>query len=159
MIELREYEGRRYSMGSAIVWRVVGYDEQRKIYTLTIDGYPNFRESVTAKQFESDFIDITDGKEKLWEWERKQMEDDIKRDQRRKELLRHGLIEISEGVCLDTYLLDKYPNNGLMGVPITFLDKYNSEQFEIVGIDREIAGDRFYIDEERKYARILIRRK
>lgn len=27
---------------------------------------------------------------------------------------------------------------GLMGVPITFLDKYNPEQFEIVGISREV---------------------
>ena len=25
--------------------------------------------------------------------------------------------------------------NGIMGVPITFLDKYNTEQFEIVGMD------------------------
>ena len=24
--------------------------------------------------------------------------------------------------------------NGIMGVPITFLDKYNPEQFEIIGI-------------------------
>lgn len=31
--------------------------------------------------------------------------------------------------------------NGVMGVPITFLDKYNPEQFEIVGIAKRGAGD------------------
>ena len=34
--------------------------------------------------------------------------------------------------------------NGVMGVPITFLDKYNPEQFEIIGLlqssDEELAG-------------------
>ena len=28
-----------------------------------------------------------------------------------------------------------------MGVPITFLDKYNPEQFEIIGIAKRGAGD------------------
>ncbi|MDE5832314.1 MAG: adenine-specific methyltransferase EcoRI family protein [Desulfovibrio sp.] len=32
-----------------------------------------------------------------------------------------------------------YP--GVMGVPITFLDKYNPEQFEIVGMAKRGAGD------------------
>ena len=31
--------------------------------------------------------------------------------------------------------LSKRHCNGIMGVPITFLDKYNTEQFEIVGMD------------------------
>lgn len=31
--------------------------------------------------------------------------------------------------------------NGVMGVPITFLDKYNPEQFEIVGMAKRGAGD------------------
>lgn len=31
--------------------------------------------------------------------------------------------------------------NGVMGVPVTFLDKYNPEQFEIVGIAKRGAGD------------------
>lgn len=68
---------------------------------------------------------------------------------------------------------------GEMGVPITFLDKYNPEQFEIVGSSRtlgkkmsEIAekgsysqgGPRFYIKSsdgtyQRLYDRIVIRRK
>lgn len=53
---------------------------------------------------------------------------------------------------------------GVMGVPITFLDKYNPEQFEIVGLDRYVEdnpkyGHRFTIKSKETYARILIRRK
>mgnify|MGYP004436609741 FL=1 len=51
-----------------------------------------------------------------------------------------------------------------MGVPITFLDKYNPDQFEIVGIDRYVEdnphyGKRFTLRGKEMYARILIRRK
>ncbi len=55
--------------------------------------------------------------------------------------------------------------DGLMGVPITFLDKYNPDQFEIIGIDRplveEITGkvSRFKINGNEIYARIVIRNK
>lgn len=54
--------------------------------------------------------------------------------------------------------------DGVMGVPITFMDKYNPKQFEIVGIDRYVAdnpnyGHRFTISGKEIYARILIRRK
>jgi hypothetical protein len=31
--------------------------------------------------------------------------------------------------------------NGVMGVPITFLDKYNPEQFEIIGSNRGVDQD------------------
>ena len=54
---------------------------------------------------------------------------------------------------------------GTMGVPITFIDKYNPEQFEILGIDRvlveEITGkvSRFRIDGNEIYARIVIKNK
>lgn len=53
---------------------------------------------------------------------------------------------------------------GVMGVPITFLDKYNPEQFEIKGIDRYVEdnpyyGKRFTINKKEIYARVLIRRK
>lgn len=54
--------------------------------------------------------------------------------------------------------------DGVMGVPITFLDKYNPEQFEIIGIDRYVEdnpkyGHRFTINGKEIYARILIRRR
>ena len=56
---------------------------------------------------------------------------------------------------------------GVMGVPITFMDKYNPEQFEILGITEKDSPfskgsgktDRPYINGKRIYARILIRRK
>ena len=54
--------------------------------------------------------------------------------------------------------------DGRMGVPISFLDKYNPEQFEILGIDvymrdNPFYGHRFRINGKEKYARILIRHK
>ena len=53
---------------------------------------------------------------------------------------------------------------GAMGVPITFLDKYNPEQFEVIGIDRYVVdnpfyGKRFTLGGRETYARILIKRK
>ena len=53
----------------------------------------------------------------------------------------------------------------LMGVPITFLDKHNPDQFEIVDMDSHILpslGDsrgRFYLTGKRLYSRIVIRNK
>ncbi|MCL2347328.1 MAG: adenine-specific methyltransferase EcoRI family protein [Planctomycetaceae bacterium] len=69
--------------------------------------------------------------------------------------------------------------DGLMGVPITFLDKYNPDQFEIIGLandkrekdDAFIQATPYYLDEQHKnfvgfvvngkatYARIVIRKK
>ena len=54
--------------------------------------------------------------------------------------------------------------NGVMGVPITFLNKYCPEQFDILGIDRYVSdnphyGHRFTLNGKEVYARILIRRK
>jgi hypothetical protein len=54
--------------------------------------------------------------------------------------------------------------DGAMGVPITFLDKYNPEQFEILGIDRYVDGNktpnkRFTIGNNEIYARVIIKRK
>ena len=64
-----------------------------------------------------------------------------------------------------------------MGVPITFMDKYNPNQFEIIGFSLDLAdmsvirkrlgrndgGPRFYIEKNgslvRLYDRIVIRRK
>ena len=55
--------------------------------------------------------------------------------------------------------------DGVMGVPITFLDKYNPEQFEIIGMDRPILKkltgkqSRFLLNGKEQYARIAIRHK
>jgi hypothetical protein len=53
---------------------------------------------------------------------------------------------------------------GAMGVPITFLDKYNPEQFEILGQMATTKVDEFnhgypYVNGEKIYARILIKNK
>ena len=57
---------------------------------------------------------------------------------------------------------------GKMGVPITFLDKYNPKQFEIIGSDWQLEKvkkmdgnktDRLYLSNQRLYARIVIKRK
>ena len=55
--------------------------------------------------------------------------------------------------------------DGLMGVPITFIDKYNPDQFEIIGIDRVLVEEatgkvsRFRINDKEIYARIIIKNK
>ena len=64
--------------------------------------------------------------------------------------------------------------DGVMGVPVTFLDNHNPDQFEIVGSDYEVKlgllpkllkkkwtgkTDRGYISSKRMYARIFIRRR
>lgn len=64
--------------------------------------------------------------------------------------------------------------DGVMGVPITFLDKFNPEQFEIIGSDYEVKEgllpeivnpswkgkiDRGYLNGKRMYARLLIKKK
>lgn len=58
---------------------------------------------------------------------------------------------------------------GMMGVPITFLDKYSPEQFEIIGTSGDLAepmvinnhkhSGRFYINGQRLYDRIVIKHK
>lgn len=51
--------------------------------------------------------------------------------------------------------------NGIMGVPISFLDKYCPEQFEIVGNEYtlDIEKGRGYINGKRLYSRIFIKKK
>jgi hypothetical protein len=56
---------------------------------------------------------------------------------------------------------------GVMGVPITFLDKYNPDQFEIIGHEHDINGNggaglpggQFVVGGRGVYKRILIRNK
>lgn len=55
--------------------------------------------------------------------------------------------------------------DGIMGVPITFIDKYNPKQFEIIGLDRytapkdSLVGGRLTVNNQITYARILIKAK
>ena len=54
--------------------------------------------------------------------------------------------------------------DGVMGVPITYLDKHNPDQFEVVGLMASTSINEYnagypYINGEKKYARILIRKR
>lgn len=54
--------------------------------------------------------------------------------------------------------------DGKMGVPVTFLNKYNPDQFELLGIDRYIDdnpsyGHRFTINGKEMFARLIIKRR
>ena len=51
--------------------------------------------------------------------------------------------------------------DGVMGVPISFLEKHNPDQFEIVGNEYSLnlSKGRAYVNGKRKFARIFIRRK
>ncbi len=55
-----------------------------------------------------------------------------------------------------------YDYSGVMGVPITILDKFDYTQFELLGLDRFMplnsSGKRFSIKGKEKYARVLIRK-
>jgi len=48
-----------------------------------------------------------------------------------------------------------------MGVPITYMDRHDPEQFDIIGLDNYLSIDnkRFRINGGIKYARIVIKRK
>ena len=66
--------------------------------------------------------------------------------------------------AIEVSYTDAIPSDydGAMGVPISFLDKYSPEQFEIVGIDRYMEdnphyGKRFTLGGKEVYARVLIR--
>jgi len=51
--------------------------------------------------------------------------------------------------------------DGVMGVPITFLDKYSPDQFDIIGNEYtlNIAKGRVYVRGKRLYSRVFIRKK
>lgn len=55
--------------------------------------------------------------------------------------------------CPDPYY------SGVMGVPITFLHKYNPEQFEIVGFRKGDDGRDLSVNGKNPYFRILIKHK
>ncbi len=105
------------------------------------------------------------------------MKDNI-RFGKHKEIIENGYLKYFHYGYIDVPCSDAIPSdyNDIMGVPITFLDKYCPEQFEILGISLTHAtvkpanlpkslqgGPAFYIEQEgvfkRLYARILIRKK
>lgn len=78
--------------------------------------------------------------------------------------------------AIEVPFTDAIPSDydGIMGVPISFLDKYSPDQFEILGSDYEVKEgllpdlvnsnwrgkmDRAYVNNRRMYSRILIRHR
>lgn len=78
--------------------------------------------------------------------------------------------------AIEISLIKNIPSDydGIMGVPITIIDKYNPDQFEIIGMDTEVKDgklphlinkewvgklDRGYLDGNRIYSRIFIKHK
>jgi hypothetical protein len=65
-----------------------------------------------------------------------------------------------EAINIDRTVEIPMDYKGVMGVPITFLDKYNPEQFEILGTSTtDMPKGAPYVGGKRIYERILIRRK
>ena len=83
-----------------------------------------------------------------------------------KEIREKGYLKYDNYDAIDIPFSDAIPNDysGKMGVPITFLDKFNPDIFEIIGImsTTKVTDTNFgypYINGEKIYARIIIRRK
>lgn len=69
-----------------------------------------------------------------------------------------------DAINVNKYTEIPYDYNGVMGVPITFLDKFNPNQFEILGqmVTTKVDDYNFgypYINGKKIYARVLIKRK
>lgn len=106
------------------------------------------------------------------------MADNIKFS-KHKDVKSHEYLQYDNYDALEVPYTDAIPNDyeGIMGVPITFLDKYNPDQFIIKGLaagnsrKTKLYGDVKYtpnkldrggcgvVNGKRKYARILIKRK
>lgn len=83
-----------------------------------------------------------------------------------KEIIANGYKKYDNYNAINVPFTDAIPSDydGIMGVPISFLDKYAPEQFEIIGIDRYVEdnpnyGKRFTINNIEIYARVLIKHK
>ena len=103
------------------------------------------------------------------------MEDNLKFS-KHKDIKEIGYQNYDNYNAIEVSFTDAIPSDyeGVMGVPISFLDKYSPEQFEIIGIDIDVKDgklpylintewtgklDRGYINGNRIYSRILIKHK
>ena len=90
------------------------------------------------------------------------MKDNI-RFSKHKDIRENGYPKYDNYNAIEVSHTDSIPSDyvDLMGVPITFLDKYCPEQFEIVGneYDLNISKGRGYVNGKRCYSRIFIRKK
>ena len=85
-------------------------------------------------------------------------------------ILNRAATLVTNGEYKPTYqrILIRNKESGEMGVPVTFLEKHDPEQFEIIGVDFDYAEpvelengkkmkDRFYVNNDRLYSRVVIR--
>ena len=88
------------------------------------------------------------------------MEDNIKYS-KHKEIRENGYMRYDNYDAIDVPYSDAIPNDYYenMGVPITFLHKYNPKQFEIVRFRKGDDGKDLQINGKCPYFRILIRNK
>jgi hypothetical protein len=94
------------------------------------------------------------------------MEDNLKYSRHKEIKGRKAYYKYDNYDAIEVSFTDAIPSDysGVMGVPISFLDKYNPDQFEIIGIDRYVKdnpnyGKRFTIGGQEIYARVLIKHK
>ena len=87
---------------------------------------------------------------------------------RHKDIVEHGYPKYENYDAIEVPYTDSIPSdyNEMMGVPITFLDKYCPEQFDILGycashgkLPRGIPNESPYLNGKWVYNRILIRKK
>lgn len=88
------------------------------------------------------------------------MEDNIKYS-KHKEVRGHEYMHYDNYDAIEVPYTDAIPNayTGTMGVPITFLDKYNPDQFEIVKFRKGDDDKDLRVNGKSPYFRILIRQK
>jgi hypothetical protein len=78
---------------------------------------------------------------------------------------KHPTYDNYDAINVDKVVDIPYDYPGAMGVPITFLDKYNPDQFEILGNLGSYAPDGYslagaiYVNGQKIYKRILIRNR
>ena len=93
------------------------------------------------------------------------MADNIKHS-KHKEIKGLGYFKYDNYDAIDVPFTDSIPSDydGVMGVPITFLDKYCPEQFEILNCSAYASYQHYgcgglYVNNQKVYARILIRKR
>ncbi|HFR3406593.1 TPA: adenine-specific methyltransferase EcoRI family protein [Streptococcus suis] len=89
------------------------------------------------------------------------MEDNIKFS-KHKVIKENGYLKYDDFDAIEIPFTDSIPSDylGIMGVPISFLDKFNPEQFKILGLDNptdEFIGHGPLLNGKTKYRRIFIR--
>ena len=152
----KEQDGKKYLFVNGIMW-FTNLDHSKRHEK--IDLYKHYNPEEYPKYDNYDAIEVSKVCEIPMDYEEERI---VTEDE---------LIKLKEQ-GFDVEIIEEYKikiKNPVMGVPITFIDKYCHEQFEIIGLmsgvkhDVFINGDdgraKFYINGKGVYARILIRIK